>query len=53
MSCGTGRISHGVPPKDKAEKRENAMRFVNDPTCQSPTLEEWEEVQEYIRDERA
>jgi len=48
LTCGTGRISHGVPPDSKQEKRANAMRFLNDPDCTSPTLEEWEEVQEYL-----
>lgn len=52
MSCGTGRISRGKPPQTKQEKRENALRFLNEPDLYNTAAsEEYEEVIEYLKDD--
>ena len=52
MSCGTGRISRGVPPKTKQEKREDALRFLNEPDFyRTAATEEYVEVMDYLNPE--
>jgi hypothetical protein len=49
MSCGTGRISRGNPPKTKEEKEINALRALNEPSIyKTVTKEEYEEIEEYL-----
>lgn len=48
MSCGTGRINRGVPPKTRQEREWNARRALNDPAVYDTiTKEELQEINEY------
>jgi hypothetical protein len=50
MSCGTGRINRGVPPKTQQEREENALRFLNDPALRdTATPQEYDECMEYLK----
>lgn len=48
MSCGTGRISQGIPPKTKDNKEWDGKRAINTPQVwDTITKEEAEEIYRY------